>query len=193
MCIKIVTKKDKPAFQHYVELHHLSFHNIQEYEHRLEIFAETDDNIITHNSGDSLYTLGHNRFSHLSWSEFREMFRLNNEFPFPSRDGKKKHVVGTSDEAVDWKAAGRVTPVKDQVMSFYTHTAYTGMNIGLDIDLVYIVLKLIHFLNHNPHVSMCDRVIADHVGHSQVQALLNLHMQSGMIKKLVNGVVCLKR
>jgi hypothetical protein len=110
---------DEEGFQRHIQKYNLSF-NEREFDFRLNIYAETDDDITTHNSkGDSSYTLGHNRFSHLSWNEFRELMHLDHGYiQKPKVETKKTHfaidfpVPATS---VDWNAAGRVTPVKDQV------------------------------------------------------------------------------
>jgi len=63
------------------------------------------------------YTLGHNAYSHLTFAEFTEMFRLGRPIEVKKRGNGKVHTADSgpkADAEVDWEAAGKVTPVKNQ-------------------------------------------------------------------------------
>jgi len=68
------------------------------------------------NKKDLTYTSGENKFSHLSWEEFK-----NKYLGIPLENGKKlsENLTASSDEViqdgeVDWQKKGAVTPVKNQ-------------------------------------------------------------------------------
>jgi len=84
--------------------------------HMLQNFANNDDIIAVHNSGNSTYTLGHNKFSHLSLDEWRQEVRLGLTKPELVADFVLEPPTDTSSLAteLDWVAKGSVTPVKDQ-------------------------------------------------------------------------------
>ncbi len=84
----------------------------------LQNFANNDDIISKHNAGNHTFTLGHNKFSHLSVSEWRSylkldikrqktMFHSSGKFHLPS--GQLQIA-----SAIDWVAMGAVSSVKDQ-------------------------------------------------------------------------------
>lgn len=83
----------------------------------LQNFANNDDIIEAHNSGNHTYTLGHNQFSHMTVEEWREYVKLGltkNNQP----KGEKIHAAPANlmavPSSVDWVANGAVTNVKDQ-------------------------------------------------------------------------------
>jgi C1A family cysteine protease len=102
-------------FYEHMEKYDLEFESGEEFVKRLEIFAENDDRITTHNNGNSTYTLGHNAYSHLTWEEFQTMFNLGRDMPI-SKKGTKVHTAKDHAilDSVDWVTEGKVTPVKNQ-------------------------------------------------------------------------------
>eukprot|EP01038_Epipyxis_sp_PR26KG_P008607 gene8607-11631_t len=88
----------------------------EEFVHMLQNFANNDDIITTHNAKNATYTLGHNKFSHMSFSEWRKYVRLGLEKPaFPASSTHEAPAdISTLPASVDWTTTGAVTGVKDQ-------------------------------------------------------------------------------
>eukprot|EP00607_Mallomonas_marina_P000209 CAMPEP_0182429058 /NCGR_PEP_ID=MMETSP1167-20130531/25477_1 /TAXON_ID=2988 /ORGANISM="Mallomonas Sp, Strain CCMP3275" /LENGTH=293 /DNA_ID=CAMNT_0024612365 /DNA_START=207 /DNA_END=1088 /DNA_ORIENTATION=- len=92
----------------------------REFKHRLQIFANNHDLITAHNEKELSYTLGHNQFSAMSYSEFRDYVRLGSTRPGMLR--KRPHGivheapedVSTLPKEIDWVEKGAVTEVKNQ-------------------------------------------------------------------------------
>ena len=97
-----------------MEKYGLTFPDGIEFVHRLDIFANKDDEITLHNAGNFTFTLGHNAFSHLTWEEFQAYFHLG--LPMvPRPKGTSTHMPSVGNPtSIDWTAAGKVTPVKNQ-------------------------------------------------------------------------------
>ena len=109
-------------------------HNIQissgdEFVLRLQIFANAEDLISLHNRDDSqTWKMTHNKFSHLTGSEFRSVAGLGLNLPsnvvaaaktgmnprVSLRGGKPLKNVSSVPSSVDWVTGGAVTSVKDQ-------------------------------------------------------------------------------
>jgi len=100
----------------------MSIHNVkvasgERFVHMLENFANNEDIIQAHNSGNSTFKLGHNQFSAMTVQEWREAVHLG--LGKPSSDDKATNIHQASNAAlpasVDWTTvANVVTPVKDQ-------------------------------------------------------------------------------
>jgi KDEL-tailed cysteine endopeptidase len=84
----------------------------------LQNFANNDDLINTHNAGKSTYTLGHNKFSHMSLDEWRAFVKLGLQKKDDSVKAANVHAAPADMSAVpasiDWVTNGAVTGVKDQ-------------------------------------------------------------------------------
>jgi C1A family cysteine protease len=92
----------------------LEFATGEEFAMRLEVFAGNDDTIESHNNGpESTYTLGHNEYSHLTWSEFQTMFHLGQPYEL-KKHGGTPHTSGVTADSWNWDTMGKVTPVKNQ-------------------------------------------------------------------------------
>jgi C1A family cysteine protease len=114
------------------------FETLEEQVHRFEIFMGNHLKIWAHNlKGDETVVLAHNQFSHLTLDEFATQ-HLGVEVPPTWYHGWPADVqlslnVSVLPAAVDWVAAGAVTPVKDQgqcgsCWSFSTTGALEGAN-----------------------------------------------------------------
>jgi len=107
-------------FSEWILQHGLSFPDVSEFKHRLQIFSSNHDLITAHNEKKLSYELGHNQFSHLTLSEFRDYVRLGATRPGNLR--KRLHGVvheapedlSTLPDSVDWVEKGAVTKVKNQ-------------------------------------------------------------------------------
>jgi len=87
-----------------------------EYLHRLGIFAIVDAEIEAHNRAGKTWTKGHNRFSHMTNDEIRNLYgptvKVGEQAHCPL-----KHEAPVNEnlpDSVDWRTSGAVSPVKDQ-------------------------------------------------------------------------------
>jgi KDEL-tailed cysteine endopeptidase len=84
----------------------------------LQNFANNDDTIETHNAKNMSYTLGHNKFSHMSYEEWKAYVRLGLDRPDPTLKADFIHDapadLSSLASSIDWTTLGAVTPVKDQ-------------------------------------------------------------------------------
>jgi C1A family cysteine protease len=82
----------------------------------LQNFANNEDLIQSTNAKELSYTLGHNKFSHLSFEEWKAYVRLG--LSKPTIKGSSVHTAPVDlkslPDAVDWVVGGRVSDVKDQ-------------------------------------------------------------------------------
>lgn len=105
-------------FYDWVQEHRPNIKNGADFAHFLQNFANNDDMIETHNKMGKSYTLGHNQFSHMSYSEWVSYVRLGlgapNKEPAPFTHSAPKDVSALP-ASVDWTTkTGIVTAVKDQ-------------------------------------------------------------------------------
>ena len=86
--------------------------------HQLQNFADNHDFITKHNSQKSTFTMAHNKYSHLSWTEFLQESRLGltkrPENAVPDSVHEAPTDMSSVPSSIDWEAKGAVTPVKDQ-------------------------------------------------------------------------------
>jgi hypothetical protein len=103
-------------FHEWMNEHNIHPTNGDEFVRMLENYAANHDIIEKHNAGNHSYTLGHNKFSHLSVSEFRAFVRLGLDRLQLHADSLHEAPKDTSTlpASVDWRTSGAVTPVKDQ-------------------------------------------------------------------------------
>lgn len=105
-------------FKTWLVEHKVAIASAERFLQMLSNFADNDDIITRHNSGNATFTLGHNRFSHLSLSEWKEQVKLGAMSRRRTLRGTSLHATPTDDKdlptEVDWVAAGAVTAVKDQ-------------------------------------------------------------------------------
>lgn len=87
--------------------------------HMLINFANNDDFIERHNSLGLSYELGHNKFSHMNFGEFKEYVNLGGFKPVAQTEAAASTIeaslnVSALPASVDWTTKGAVTGVKDQ-------------------------------------------------------------------------------
>jgi C1A family cysteine protease len=106
-------EKYESEFFDHVQKHGLKIKGA-EFSQRLAVFAANSDLIETHNKSGASFTLGHNKFSHLTFEEFEAQYLRQ---PAPRKEGSRmvNAFEGVSVPAsVDWSTTAAVTPVKDQ-------------------------------------------------------------------------------
>lgn len=85
--------------------------------HALAAFEVNDAKILSHNSKNLSYTLGHNAFSGLTFEEFRATYVGDATGAKAYMERERNYLVPMTNfvmDAVDWVAKGAVTGVKDQ-------------------------------------------------------------------------------
>jgi cathepsin F len=120
-------------FINFISKYHRSYGTKEEYNYRLQLFAETYKDIVAHNSGDSLYRKEINHFSDMSDYEWKQMMGYKPELRQSKRINSFLIAQGEVPDSVDWNAKGAVTPVKNQgscgsCWSFSATGALEGMN-----------------------------------------------------------------
>jgi len=106
-------------FYEWLQNFEMKIENGRHFVRMLENFANNDDIIEAHNANkNNTFTLGHNKFSHLSLEEWREYVKLG--LSKPSEEELPAHIhAAPADPAslpasIDWTELGAVTDVKDQ-------------------------------------------------------------------------------
>jgi cathepsin L len=91
---------------------------IEEFNFRKEIFAATHKLIEEHNAGDHSYTLGHNRMSDWTETEYSKVLGYRNDLKTLNHVETPEPALLEDLEsiptAIDWRDHKAVTPVKDQ-------------------------------------------------------------------------------
>ena len=108
-------------FYDHVKKYGLVFKDGNEFVSRLKIFTENVDFIASHNSYQNrTYDLGHNKFTHLTFDEFKTEVGLEygggirTRGSYNRKEGTSIPFKGQLPKSVDWVSAGAVTDVKNQ-------------------------------------------------------------------------------
>jgi len=102
------------SFIQFIAKYGRNYSSRTEFNERLANFKFINDEIIRHNSESSTTTHGHNKFSDMSRSEYRQMLGLK-DIPVPEPNGNTYASNKTKAPAsVNWVTAGYVNAIKDQ-------------------------------------------------------------------------------
>ena len=109
-------------FENFVFTFNKSYASQNEYLYRANVFFSNQDYINLKNSQNFTYKLGINQFADQTWDEFRRQYlgylgetREYVEYRIASLVPSHTYtIVNTPVDAVDWRAQGLVTPIKDQ-------------------------------------------------------------------------------
>ena len=128
-----IADPDWDSFSQFIERFHKKYNTIEELKYRFDIFAKNIDEIRTHNNNNQNFTMGVNKFTDLSSTEFREFVHRGLLYI----NHKTENTIDTDSTAPtspcnpfteyepttsyselepewDWRNHGAVTPVKDQ-------------------------------------------------------------------------------
>ena len=96
-------------YMEYLTFHGKSYITLDEFEYRKALYIQTDAVVTEHNSTESSYKLGHNKFS--DWTDHERKSILGG---LPNLNRKEPTILEETNAAtVDWRTSGAVTPVKD--------------------------------------------------------------------------------
>jgi len=103
----------KDAFAQHLAKYGISYATEAEFEFRYAIFAENDAKIKAHESENSSFTMGHNKFSTFTKEEYRRML---GRLPNKNKSNSKVVELPTDNlsDSVDWRTKGAVNEVQDQ-------------------------------------------------------------------------------
>ncbi len=138
-------------FRQWMNDHNISYETVVEEGDAFDTWLDNHFYIMQVNALNLTYSLGHNRFSAMDPSQFRDWVRLHGgggyrglvvpSDPFYLR--RRDHILGEADlpASIDWVQLGAVTPVKDQgqcgsCWSFSTTGALEGIYAIKTGDLV---------------------------------------------------------
>jgi C1A family cysteine protease len=102
-------------FIQYLAEHGKSYGTKEEFEFRLQHFADIDAEINEHNSENGLFTMGHNKFSDMTEAE-KAVYRGRKGATTYSDDEDEEipEFTGSVASSVDWRKKGPVNKIKDQ-------------------------------------------------------------------------------
>lgn len=107
-------------FYDHITKYDVAIKNGAEFVKRLGIFIDNFEKIEAHNADKTqTFTMGLNKFSHLTFDEFKDAVHIGGaRVPnLRAKKGEKVHEApksGSNPASVNWVTAGAVTPVKDQ-------------------------------------------------------------------------------
>jgi C1A family cysteine protease len=111
LCEEPVSMEIEQSFVEHVSRHGLNFGTKEEYNFRLNLYAQKDAEINKINAEEANFTVGHNFMS--TWTEFEYKKLLG----YKGQQGEVRNYVTlpeANDAEVDWRTKGAVNPVKNQ-------------------------------------------------------------------------------
>ncbi|KAM6936935.1 pro-cathepsin H [Xenentodon cancila] len=109
-----LSKQDEYHFKLWMAQHNKTY-NMKEYNLRLQTFAENKRRVDKHNEGNHSFTMALNKYSDMTFNEFRESFLLSEPQNCSATKGNYLSSNGPHPDSIDWRKKGNyITPVKNQ-------------------------------------------------------------------------------
>lgn len=110
---------ESAKFGSWMKKHGKMYMSREEHSYRKSIFLQTEKMIKEHNSGNHSYTLGHNQFSDMTFTEFQKKMLMAEQHCSATEHSSKQIEIDNRQrlllpDAVDWRLKGIVSPVKNQ-------------------------------------------------------------------------------
>merc|ERR1740117_1164088 len=134
LCQEPVSMEIEQSFVEHVSRHGLNFGTKEEYNFRLNLFAQKDAEITKINAEEANFTVGHNFMS--TWTAFEYKKLMG----YRGQQGEVRNIatLAESNEAtVDWRSKGAVNAVKNQLQELeaaYPYTSGTGQSGSCKYD-----------------------------------------------------------
>lgn len=107
------TDAHKPAFKAYVTKHKKQYQSQQEFEYRYSVYVQNKAYINKRNSEALSFTLAENKFTDLSFEEFKNKYLSKN--PIPNKTFRSTgYSVDLKGKSKDWRDAKVISEVKNQ-------------------------------------------------------------------------------
>jgi len=119
----------KEAFTAWMKEYKMTFATPKEFNYRLAVFGQTLAKITEVNSQQNDYKLGLNKFSHMTYEEFKAKYTGLQVPADYTRVLREESSMLQQSASVDWRTQGAVNPIKDQGQcgSCWAFSATAGM------------------------------------------------------------------
>jgi len=119
IAVSALTREEaEKKFYDHISKYDVTIKDGKEFVERLGIFIKNMKMIEDHNADKTnTFTMGPNKFTHLTFEEFKDTVRIGGARPNFTQQGDKLHEApksGSNPSSVNWVDKGAVTPVKDQ-------------------------------------------------------------------------------
>lgn len=149
-CETPVSYEVQQAFVQHMSEFGLSYGTTEEFQYRLGIYAKKDAFIQETNANQDSFTVGHNKFSTWSDSEYKKLLGYKGK---KANNTKNVKILPTANlaDSVDWRTKGAVNAVKDQGQWCRSGWAFSAI----------CAMEGAHFLKTGELLSLAEQQIVD--------------------------------